>query len=170
MEDLVQDIDDIINELFGEESKESKRKKSLAYTHCILCDNEFVFIVNHKRSPSTDYGYDGLVCKRCVRTVLRDKIRDYRTRAKKVKTFSNLTAKQLFRVIVESSMICKNCSELCNNIHSSKKKLTIDHDYPLYLGGMNIKENLVVLCLKCHRNKDNYNGPKLFKLDNNSET
>ncbi len=159
----MEDFESLIHELFGDESKESKVKQALAHTHCILCDNAFVFTKNHKRSPNTDHGYDGLVCKRCVRTILRDKIRDYKDRSRKTRTFSSLTSKQLFRVIVESSLLCGSCSVLCNNNHSSKQKLTIDHDYPLSLGGMNIKENLVVLCMKCHREKDNYKGPKLFK-------
>lgn len=162
----MEEFDSLLLEIFGDESKEFKLKQTLAHSHCILCDNPFVFSKNHKRSPATEPGYDGLVCKRCVRTILRDKIRDYRTRAARSRTYSNLTAKQLFRVIIESSLICACCCELTSNVQNSKKKLTIDHNYPLSIGGMNIKENLVVLCMKCHREKDNYKGPKLFKPNN----
>lgn len=149
-------------DLMHEMDRTKAKEKALAYTHCVLCDAKFEKGRRGKHSAARDKGYDGIVCRWCIKTTIGYRIKDYKERARKVRTFSNLTRKQLFRLIIESSFCCEWCGNLCNFDHNSKKQLTIDHAYPLYLGGMNIKENLVVLCLKCHRNKDNYKGKKEF--------
>lgn len=166
-EDIISEFEHSVLEQDREDIKRKadlQLKESLANTHCILCERRFDSKKKQKFSACHSRAYAGLVCRNCVKTSLRSKVRDYRARAAKAKTYSNLTNPELFRVIVESAFCCSQCGNLCNNVHSSKLKMTIDHVFPLYLGGMNIKENLAVLCRSCHQKKDNYKGPKLFGL------
>lgn len=163
--DDISELDHSILERVKEASKlksDLQLEESLAYSHCILCERRFDPKKKQKFSACSTRAYAGLVCRNCVKTVIRGKIRDYKERAARAGTYSNLTNSELFRVIVESAFCCSQCGRLCNNIHSSHLKMTIDHIYPLYLGGMNIKENLAVLCRRCHEKKDNYSGPSLF--------
>jgi len=136
-------------------------EQCIQITHCFICDTEFDVRKKQKHHPAKDHGYDGMVCRWCLHTTIRNRQRDYRDRARKVKTFGNLTRKQIFQAFVENSFSCKDCGVICDFKHRSKRQLTIDHVYPLSLGGMNIKENITVLCTHCHRKKDNYKGPKL---------
>lgn len=121
-----------------------------------MCDTKFDNGKHKKHSAAKDRGYDGLVCRRCIKTKIGYRIKEYKERAEKNKTFSNLTRKELFRVIIHSSFCCKICGTMCCFIENTSRQLTIDHIYPLSLGGMNIKENLAVLCRSCHKKKDNY--------------
>lgn len=136
-------------------------EQCLKITHCFICEHEFDSTKKHKHYAAKDHGYDGMVCRWCLHTTIRNRQRDYRDRARKAKTFGNLTRKQIFQVFVESAFSCKHCGVLCNFTNKSRHQLTLDHVYPLSLGGMNIKENIEVLCVGCHRKKDNYKGTKL---------
>lgn len=69
----------------------------------------------------------------------------------------------LFGVSVDGKHYGIGCS--CDAVipedgtHKRKNNdMTIDHDYPLCLGGMNIPQNLVILCTGCHRKKDKWIG------------
>lgn len=135
---------------------------SPVYVHslgvCILCNSLFSTDIESVRYPVWDNGYDGLVCCGCVRNKLRNRVKDYAKRARAHKTYSKLSRREVFQVIYLSDMSCVYCKTICDcsgtSSSDTSKLLTIDHVYPLSLGGMNVAHNLAVLCEACHKDKD----------------
>lgn len=112
---------------------------------------------------SSDATLNDTTCVGCSTTRLHNRLGGYRSRAKKLRTYSKLTKVDMVKVVMASNGKCQKCGVQCDAVipedGSHKRKtndMTIDHDYPLCLGGMNIPQNLVILCTGCHRKKDQW--------------
>lgn len=131
---------------------------TLGTGHCFWCG-----ILMTTEDPKLDSfcSYNGTTCKGCAENRLSNRCNGYKKRAKKLKTYSKLTKVDMIKVVMESQGKCKKCGIQCetsveNGQRQKLNDLTLDHDYPLVFGGMNIPQNLVVLCTRCHRNKDRW--------------
>jgi 5-methylcytosine-specific restriction endonuclease McrA len=129
---------------------------------CYWCGTE-MSEVDSRADNFPCYNLNKMACVKCNRTRLDNRCNEYKKRAKKHKTYSKLSKVDMVKVIMKSGGKCQKCGIVCQiggEVRDKKKrnKLTLDHDYPMVLGGMNIPQNLVVLCEGCHAKKDKWIG------------
>lgn len=122
-------------------------------SNCILCNCPFTTEHNDSTYPQLDEPFDARICQGCTSVKLATKKKTQAKRARQHGTYSLLTKADIFKVFIDSDMKCFYCSRICDPVRGGLHP-TLDHDYPLSLGGLNIRPNIKVLCSSCHRKKD----------------
>ena len=109
---------------------------------CGKTKEESCFEISNKRT-----GNRRKTCKVCRRRNKRHTysqigkwLSNINTRAKRMKCYGTITPSQLVELLSES----KKCTEC--KINLNVRNTTIDHIYPLSLGGVNIKQKIKILC------------------------
>ncbi len=104
-----------------------------------------------KRNSSESEYFCNANCKKRVRI----KLQKHNNRAAERNISGRIYIQDWIGILIKCGFACEHCG--AKNGEMEHHRLSIDHRQPLSKGGLNTKENISCLCVKCHRKKDRFN-------------